>query len=72
MKFPYLFIVAAGAMTGGCVERLPESPPQYGQTYIPKEGTGSIDSIILRGSPSGRYGRPSTGGGLKTQIEVKI
>ena len=58
MKSFCLFVVAAGAMIGGCAERpsgraLPDGPTQG----LAK----NVDPAIRYASPSGRYGRPASG-----------
>ena len=52
-----LFAAAAGAMIGGCAERPTGSALPEGTQGLAKD----IDPAIRYASPSGRYGRPSSG-----------
>lgn len=65
MKSSYLLIVIAGALICGCAERPSGSAFPEGQTYgLAGEAARGTDPTNRFASPSGRYGRPSSGSPL--------
>jgi hypothetical protein len=63
MKSWCLFVAAAAAILGGCAERPSGRVLPDGQRDgRANEVTPAADPSSRQGSPSGRYGRPSSGG----------
>jgi hypothetical protein len=73
MKSWCLFVAAAAAILGGCAERpsgrvLPDGQ-RDGRV---NEVTPGADPTRRTGSPSGRYGRPSSGGAPRKLAAARI
>lgn len=73
MKSWCLFVAAAAAIIGGCAERPSGMVLPDGQRYgRANEVTPGADPPSRHGSPSGRYGRPSSGGAPRKLVATGI
>jgi hypothetical protein len=73
MKGWCLFVAAAAAIIGGCVERPSGRVLTDGQRDgRANEVTPDAEPSNRPGSPSGRYGRPSSGGAPRKLVAAGI